>query len=317
MKDFKVPQSDHYSLGQVSDYELKQLRVFKTVVECGGFSAAETALNIGRSTISLHISNLEARLNLSLCRRGRGGFALTDEGAIIYQLTQQLLDSLEGFRNTVNNLNSSLTGQLRVILSDHIALDPRSGFPQLVSDYSKRAPQVQLRTEIASMAEIERRLLNDEADIGFIPYHRELEGLNYLQLYQDDCYLYCGKSHELAKLPVAELTPERINQARATHAGLKPHEQVNQQLIDLDLAATAYFYDIRLSLILSGHYIGFLPEQYAAPYLESGQVIQLVPKQRYFTLAVAAVCKKTAQPHKPRELFWQLLNQRIAENTSP
>ena len=33
----------NYSLGQVGDYEIKQLKVFKTVVDCGGFSAAEFA----------------------------------------------------------------------------------------------------------------------------------------------------------------------------------------------------------------------------------------------------------------------------------
>ena len=107
----------NYSLGQVGDYEIKQLKVFKTVVDCGGFSAAETSLNIGRSTISLHISNLEARLNLVLCKRGRGGFSLTEEGVIIYKMTENLLESLDAFRTTVNNLNASLTGKLRLALS--------------------------------------------------------------------------------------------------------------------------------------------------------------------------------------------------------
>ncbi|MCB1862544.1 MAG: LysR family transcriptional regulator, partial [Gammaproteobacteria bacterium] len=47
-------------LGQMGDYEIKQLKVFKTIVECGGFAAAETRLNISRSTISNHIANLES-----------------------------------------------------------------------------------------------------------------------------------------------------------------------------------------------------------------------------------------------------------------
>ncbi|MFM2480468.1 LysR family transcriptional regulator [Celerinatantimonas sp. YJH-8] len=304
-----MAKSTNYSLGQVSDYELKQLRVFKTVVECGGFSAAETELNIGRSTISLHISNLESRLSLTLCRRGRAGFSLTDEGLIVYQMTQQLLDSLEEFRNTVNNLNSSLTGQLRLLLSDSISLDPRCKFPELVRAYCTEAPQIQLRTDVSSMAEIERRVLNDEADIGFIPYHRQLEGLNYLQLYSDLCYLYCSCDHELARRAPETICDDEINQAAAAHAGLKPHQQVNQQLVDLNLAATAYFYDVRLSLILSGHYIGFLPEYYAREYVEKGLLKAIMPERRFYKLGVAAVSRKTAQPHKPRELFWELLHR--------
>ncbi|MEC8902149.1 MAG: LysR family transcriptional regulator, partial [Pseudomonadota bacterium] len=34
------------SLGQMSDYEIRLIRIFKTVVECGGFTAAETTLGI-------------------------------------------------------------------------------------------------------------------------------------------------------------------------------------------------------------------------------------------------------------------------------
>ncbi|MEJ2755293.1 MAG: LysR family transcriptional regulator [Gammaproteobacteria bacterium] len=40
----------------VSEYDLRLLRVFRVVVECGGFSAAEQVLNISRSTICVHTS---------------------------------------------------------------------------------------------------------------------------------------------------------------------------------------------------------------------------------------------------------------------
>ncbi|MDX1400274.1 MAG: LysR family transcriptional regulator, partial [Oceanospirillum sp.] len=59
------------SLGQISDYELKQLKLFKTVVESGGFTSAAAELNISRPTVSNHIASLESRLGMSLCKRGR------------------------------------------------------------------------------------------------------------------------------------------------------------------------------------------------------------------------------------------------------
>ena len=58
-------------LGQVSDMDLRLLRVFKAVAECGGMAAAELELNIGTSTVSRHMKDLETRLGLVLCRRGR------------------------------------------------------------------------------------------------------------------------------------------------------------------------------------------------------------------------------------------------------
>ena len=58
----------------ITEYDLRLLRIFISVVEHGGFAAAENSLGITRSTISVHMSNLETRMKLKLCLRGRGGF---------------------------------------------------------------------------------------------------------------------------------------------------------------------------------------------------------------------------------------------------
>ena len=68
------------ALGQLSDMDLRLLRVFRVVADCGGMAAAELELNIGSSTISRHIKDLETRLGFRLCRRGRAGFPLTPWG---------------------------------------------------------------------------------------------------------------------------------------------------------------------------------------------------------------------------------------------
>lgn len=305
----------NYSLGQVGDHEIKQLKVFKIVVECGGFSAAETMLNIGRSTISSHITNLEARLSLVLCKRGRGGFSLTEEGRVIYQMTENLLESLESFRTTVNNLNSSLTGKLRIASSDNISLDPRSNFPTLIENFSTSAPDVFISTNVSSMAEIERMVLNDEADIGFIPYHRKLEGLEYFHLFNDQCYLYCRQDHPLTKMSEAD-KKLHVNTFPATHAGLKPHESISTQIANMNLTAISYFYDSRLALILSGKYIGFLPKECAQPYVDRGEIVTINPEQNYYTLGVAVIYKKTSQPNKARELFLNILNNTFKKTNS-
>ena len=78
-------------LGNLSDADIRLLRIFMAVARCGGLSAAELELNIGRSTISRHLKDLEIRLGLTLCHRGRGGFSLTQEGNRIFEAAQRLL----------------------------------------------------------------------------------------------------------------------------------------------------------------------------------------------------------------------------------
>jgi len=85
--------------GTVSDVDLRLLRVFSTVVRCGGFAAAQSALNVSQAQISMQMKRLEERLGMRLCYRGRGGFWLTGEGRDVYDACQTLFRSLDGFNN--------------------------------------------------------------------------------------------------------------------------------------------------------------------------------------------------------------------------
>ncbi|BDR16576.1 LysR family transcriptional regulator [Vibrio sp. STUT-A11] len=290
-------------IGHIGDYEIKQLKIFKVVADCGGFSAAETELNVSRSTISIHISNLESRLNLVLCRRGRSGFALTEEGAVVYEATVKLLGELEDFRNTINHLDIQPSGSLEVLFSDNISLDNRAKMPEVIRNFSSIAKEVYLTAEVARMTEIERKVLQEEADIGFIPFHRELDGLEYEHIYTDICYLYASKDNPLAKLSKKELSEDIINGFPVVYAGLKPQELLHSPLSKMNLKATAYNYESRMALILSSRFIGYLPENYAKPYVESGQLVPVAPDKRHYSVEIMAITKKTLSINKVRSLF--------------
>ena len=64
--------------------DLHLLAIFMTVAQCGGFAAAQVALNVSQPTISRKIGDLERGLGMRLCQRGRAGFHLTDKGRVGY-----------------------------------------------------------------------------------------------------------------------------------------------------------------------------------------------------------------------------------------
>jgi DNA-binding transcriptional LysR family regulator len=308
-----------FSLGQIGDHEIKQLKVFKTVVDCGGFSSAVTQLNISRPTISSHIANLESRLNLTLCKRGRSGFSLTQEGAVIYQQTCQLLEMLESFRNTINTLSTSPSGQLKIALSDTFSLDPRCRLPQIIKAFYQQAPDVELSIDVEHIRDMERKVLNEELDIAFIPYHRQLVGLNYIHLFSDNNYLYCGRDNPLYDLPEGLITEALINSSRMVHAGLKPHEEMYQQLSSMHLKGKSYHYESRIAMVLSGQYICFLPEYVAKPHVDCGDLKAIAINSKFFSLGVAVISKKSAQPNRAKDLFIKTSNSVFigAESVAP
>ena len=69
---------------QLDPSDIKLLRLFRKIVDCGGFAGAQAELNVSASTISSQMSTLESRLGMRLCDRGRVGFRVTDKGWRVY-----------------------------------------------------------------------------------------------------------------------------------------------------------------------------------------------------------------------------------------
>jgi DNA-binding transcriptional LysR family regulator len=198
------------ALGQLSDIDLRLLRVFRVVADCGGMAAAELELNIGSSTISRHIKDLETRLGLRLCRRGRAGFALTPEGQKIYAQTTQLLAATDAFRSSVDEIHQRMGGQLQVAVFDKTASNPQAHVAQAIARFTDRAADVALHLHVATLNGIERGVLDGQFHLGIIPGHRTSDTLHYEHLFDERMHLYCGASHPLfADAPAGVLDDER------------------------------------------------------------------------------------------------------------
>ena len=188
-----MPNKQECLSGHVCDADIRLLRVFKTVVECGGFSAAEVELSIGLSAISRYISDLEVRLNMRLCRRGRSGFSLTDHGRVVYEGTLQVLSDLERFRTRINAAaHSQLNGTLCLGLADDIVTDNQANIAATVASFRERVPAVEIFLEIDSPNKVERAVIEGRLQIGVTPFHYENSALQYHPLYDELLFFYCG-----------------------------------------------------------------------------------------------------------------------------
>lgn len=84
-------------------------------------------LGIGRSAISQQMSDLEQRLGLRLCQRGRAGFSLTEEAAGLSIGTATL--ERPGAFTRVNGLHQHLRGELIIGLTDNLVTLPHAYHP--------------------------------------------------------------------------------------------------------------------------------------------------------------------------------------------
>jgi DNA-binding transcriptional LysR family regulator len=280
-------------LGQLSDMDLRLLRVFRAVVDCGGMAAAELELNIGISTVSRHVKDLETRLGLVLCRRGRGGFGLTAEGRQVYDEALRLFAAVDVFRGGMAQLHQRLAGPLAIALFEKTASNPASRIPQALARFVQQAPAVELQVHIAGIHEIERGVLDGSWSLGVVPQHRASQSLVYDDLFGERMQLYCGPGH-----PLFARTPTALDWADLRglpFAGLGYHSPNLAFAHEARLSRTATGDDQEAValLVLSGSYLGFLPDHYAAPFVRQGQLKALAPRRLHYDCRFVAI-------HRPK-----------------
>lgn len=296
------------SLGRVSDFELKLLRVFRTVAESGSFSAAESLLGISRPAISQQMGDLEKRLGMRLCQRGRAGFSLTDEGREILRLSETLLASVETFRQQVNQMHRQLRGNFNLGIINNLVTQPMMKLTHALETLRRRGPEIHISLTMTTPSEIERALMEGRYHVGALPLTSPLSGLDYQPLYEEKSSLYCSHSHPLFATGLAG-----DHGILRQYDAIAPAERMTSETVRLHqllhCTATASDREGIAFLILTGRFIGFLPDHYAAHWQEKGLMRPLAPEQLHYTHTIALATRKGRQPDAILQLFMQSLDR--------
>lgn len=279
----------------VSDLDLRLMQVFLTVVESRGFVAAQTTLNLGLSTISSHISTLEKRLGVKLCNRGRGGFRLTEEGHKVYEIARRLSGTMSAASSELASLRNLLKGKLRIGIVDNVINNPQAAIHKAIHLFDKREHEVAVTVEIVSPRDLERQVADGMLEVGVGPRINGRGALDYTALFNEQQYLYCGRLHPLFNENPDGWTLKQIaSEKYASHVCPLPGEPEFTQV--LQNVTTAHNMEGVAILILSGRFIGFLPQHYARNWELSGDLKRILPDRYQYENSFYLMCGKD-QPH--------------------
>ena len=289
--------------------DLHLLAVFMTVAECGGFAAAQVTLNVSQSTISRQIGDLERRLGLRLCQRGRVGFRLTDKGEVVYEACQHLSTALESFRAAVGALRGELVGDLSIAVIDNWATERGWPLADVLSAFRARARQVHIQFHTLAPDEIERAVLESRTNLGIGVFHQHRPGLVYDALYDDPVELYCGSGHPLFDRAPYALNRKDLRGADLVHRAWLSERQVAPLTAGLTSTATARQVEGVAFLILSGGYIGYLPASYAERWVVSGRMRSIMPETYRLNTKIELVTRRGAALTLVGQTFADLLQE--------
>lgn len=266
---------------QIQDADLKLLRIFETIVRCGGFAAAQSTLNIGASSISEYVSQLETRLGVRLCDRGRSGFRLTDEGAQMHAAAQRLLGAVDTFTMEAMEVRNQLCGILRFGMVEATLSDMNSPLQLAIRHFGQAAPDVNLQVVINTPSGLEQCVLDGRLHLAVGPFPAHIPGLDYLVLYREEQGLYCAPPHPLFLCEDGKVSSAQVSQAKFAARAYLGRQELELLRIPVP-AASVDNVEGRAMLILSGNYIGFLPPHYAQQWVAQG-LMRRLESERYST----------------------------------
>jgi DNA-binding transcriptional LysR family regulator len=243
--------------------EIKTLKTFITVASLKNFSAAAKQLYTVQPNISRQISDLEKELGVKLFTRNTREVNLTATGEI---LLPEAIEIVANNTRVINIIKAAKDKQQSLRIG-YLASACSTFFPQLISQFSKRYPDIKITIHEMTSKEQLEALLENKIDISFSRPQPFLERKKFFcsEIYTDSLVAAIPDNHHLAgknHLTFAELKNENFILFKPEEAmDLHYHIVSNCEKNDFSPNITSHHGNIRslMTIVSAGLGISIVP----------------------------------------------------------
>ena len=146
--------------------ELRHLRYFVAVAECGSFRAAAERIHITQPAITRQIQDLESEVGIALLRRTTTGVVLTPAGERFMREVRPALAVLNAAPRLARRVADGLEGSLRLGFVENSSWEGL--VPDAFARYQEQAPDIHLELLPLNSPEQIDMIVADRMDGGFI-----------------------------------------------------------------------------------------------------------------------------------------------------
>ncbi len=166
--------------------DLRQLRYFVAIAECGSFSKAAQRLHIAQPALSQHVRNMETDLGVELLFRTPQGVRPTEAGDTLLRHARIMLGQMEVAREAVRGQQSEPEGEVRFGLPGTIS---QMLCVPLITAARRRYPKVKLRVAEAMSGFVLDWLREGKIDLGVLYRTVTDKGLEARHILSEDLCL--------------------------------------------------------------------------------------------------------------------------------
>lgn len=190
------------------DFDLRQLEIFKKVVELKSFSKAAAAVFLAQASVSERIANLESSVGTRLLDRLGRQVVPTKAGELLYRHAVRILDMKKAACLEMQEFLGVKRGEIRIggstIPGEYI-------LPKVIGRFRQRHPLVTVTLTVGSTKDIETRVLAGELELGVVGSMGADGNLVSRELWKDELVLAVPAGHRWAKkgeIPIQDLYSE-------------------------------------------------------------------------------------------------------------
>ena len=160
---------------------LRHIEAIQAIVQTGNLGHAAEWLHVPVATLSATLQEAEQQLGFMLFASVRGRLQATRETLLLQPHMDQLHLQLEPLRRLADSLRQHHEPVLRVVCSETLA---QPLMPHSIAALKRRFPDTPITLSSQPCAEIVRRLLLDESDVGLSLHAPQLAGIECVALAQ-------------------------------------------------------------------------------------------------------------------------------------
>lgn len=175
--------------------EIKQLKIFRTIVEVGSFTGAADQLGLSQPAISQQVRALESALGVALLVRAGRGARPTPAGELLVQCARDVLDRIERVERHFAEESGGGAGVVRVGAPDPVCAYV---LPGSVEKMCRALPRIDVRVTSGHPTVTLARLAAAEIDVGLVPLPIESERLRVVEAGDDELVAITAPQHPWA-----------------------------------------------------------------------------------------------------------------------
>jgi len=139
------------------------------------------------------------------------------------------------------------------------------------------------------------------------PFGNSSDNLDYVSLYHEQMYLYCGVRHPLFHREDHLITAEDMQDQKYASFDFHSPNMMASHDLQLKRRAIVNNEEAMLPLILSGHYIGFLPDHMTKLFAHRDQMRAILPDLYSYKSDHFAITRRTPKMSRRVETFMDCL----------